>query len=317
MLGFPGRAGDRDADAPQQALVELAIAGGWIAGLLLGRRAWRGGWGAPLRRLRRVDAVARYLRLLAVQLRASTALALQYRLEFLGQGALALLWTGWSLVPLLVVFGDRPGVAGWTFEEALVVMGWFTLMKGVLEGAVNPSLASVVEHIRKGTLDFVLLKPADAQFLVSTARFLPWRIVDVRGRAGHLRGGLPPDGALAGAGRGGGGAGAAGLRHAGALLALDPGDLGRLLPGQDRQPLLPLLLHLRRRALAGRRLPRLPALPLHLRGPAGAAHQLPGAGAARADPAGGGAPGAGRFAPFVAPRVVWPRAIARYTSASS
>jgi len=123
--------------------------------------------------------VRRYLRLLAVQLRASTALALQYRLEFLGQGALALLWTAWSLVPLLVVFGRREGVAGWTFEEALTVMGWFTLMKGVLEGAVNPSLASVVEHIRKGTLDFVLLKPADAQFLVSTARFMPWRVVDV------------------------------------------------------------------------------------------------------------------------------------------
>ena len=121
----------------------------------------------------------RYLRLLAVQLRASTALALQYRLEFLGQGALALLWTAWSLVPLLVVYGGRPGVAGWSFEEALVVIGWFTLMKGVLEGAVNPSLASVVEHIRKGTLDFVLLKPADAQFLVSTARFMPWRVVDV------------------------------------------------------------------------------------------------------------------------------------------
>ena len=123
--------------------------------------------------------MGRYLRLLAVQLRASTALALQYRVEFLGQGALALLWTTWSLVPLLVVFGRREGVAGWTFEEALVVIGWFTLMKGVLEGAVNPSLASVVEHIRKGTLDFVLLKPADAQFLVSTARFMPWRVVDL------------------------------------------------------------------------------------------------------------------------------------------
>ncbi len=121
----------------------------------------------------------RHLRLLAVQLRASTALALQYRLEFLGQGALALLWTAWSLVPLLVVYDGRPGLAGWSFEEALVVIGWFTLMKGVLEGAVNPSLASVVEHIRKGTLDFVLLKPADAQFLVSTARFMPWRVVDV------------------------------------------------------------------------------------------------------------------------------------------
>src|SRR5512136_2163662 len=104
---------------------------------------------------------------------------MQYRLEFMVEGAMAFFWMAWAVVPLLVVYGHRPVVSGWSFEEALVVMGWFTLMKGVLEGAVNPSLASVVEHIRKGTLDFVLLKPADAQFLVSTARFMPWRIVDL------------------------------------------------------------------------------------------------------------------------------------------
>jgi len=122
--------------------------------------------------------VLRYLRLLGIQLRASATVAMQYRLDFLVQGGLALFWTGWSLVPLLVVFGNRKGVAGWSFEEALVVIGWFMVMKGILEGAVNPSLASVVEHIRKGTLDFVLLKPADAQFLVSTQKFAPWRIID-------------------------------------------------------------------------------------------------------------------------------------------
>jgi ABC-2 type transport system permease protein len=103
---------------------------------------------------------------------------MQYRLEFVVQGGVALFWTTWSLVPIVVVFGNREGVAGWTFEEALVVIGWFLVMKSLLEGAVNPSLASVVEHIRKGTLDFVLLKPADAQFLVSTQKFQPWRILD-------------------------------------------------------------------------------------------------------------------------------------------
>jgi ABC-2 type transport system permease protein len=75
-------------------------------------------------------------------------------------------------------------VAGWGFDQALVVLGWFLAMKGVLEGAVNPSLASVVEHIRKGTLDLVLLKPADAQFLVSTAKFAPWHVVDLAAGVG-------------------------------------------------------------------------------------------------------------------------------------
>ena len=120
----------------------------------------------------------RYLRLLGIQLRASATVAMQYRLDFLVQGALALFWTSWSLVPILVVFGNRTAVGGWSFEEALVVIGWFMVMKGILEGAVNPSLAAVVDHIRKGTLDFVLLKPADAQFLVSTQKFQPWRVAD-------------------------------------------------------------------------------------------------------------------------------------------
>jgi len=120
----------------------------------------------------------RYLRLLGIQLRASTAVAMQYRVDFLVQGALALFWTTWSLVPIAVVYGRRSSIAGWSFEESLVVIGWFMVMKSILEGAVNPSLTNVVEHIRKGTLDFVLLKPADAQFLVSTTKFAPWRIAD-------------------------------------------------------------------------------------------------------------------------------------------
>ncbi len=49
----------------------------------------------------------------------------------------------------------------------------------MLEGAIQPALGDVVEHVRKGTLDFLLLKPVDAQFMVSTARFEPWRASNV------------------------------------------------------------------------------------------------------------------------------------------
>ena len=121
----------------------------------------------------------RYARLFAVQLRASALLAMQYRVDFVIDGMLSAFSAGVALIPLFVVFTHRTSIEGWTFGEALVVTGWFTLLQGVLEGAINPSLTTVVDHIRKGTLDFVLLKPADAQFMVSTARFLPWRAMSI------------------------------------------------------------------------------------------------------------------------------------------
>lgn len=121
----------------------------------------------------------RYLRLLAIQLRTSMSLAMQYRADFLIDGAISIVWTVTALTPILVVYSDRTSVAGWSFGEALLVIGWFTALCGVLEGAINPSLVAVVDQIRQGTLDFTLLKPADAQFLVSTARFLPWRVIDL------------------------------------------------------------------------------------------------------------------------------------------
>ena len=127
----------------------------------------------------RAETLSRYARLLAVQARTAVISAMQYRADFLVRGSIALLWTGVTLVPILVVYGSRQTVAGWSFPEALVVVGWFTLLKGILDGAISPSLTAVVEHVRKGTLDFVLLKPADAQFLVSTASFEPWRAMDL------------------------------------------------------------------------------------------------------------------------------------------
>jgi len=121
----------------------------------------------------------RALRVLQALARTSVALALQYRIEFVVDGALAVLWVGVALIPLLVVFGTRNAVAGWTFPETLIVLGWFIALKGVLEGTLSPSLMAVVEHVRKGTLDFVLLKPADAQLLVSFSKLEPWRVLDL------------------------------------------------------------------------------------------------------------------------------------------
>jgi ABC-2 type transport system permease protein len=126
----------------------------------------------------------RYVGLLGAQLRVSMVTAMQYRADFLGAGAMSLYWLGWNLLPLLILYADRTAVAGWTANEALIVMAWFIVLRGLLEGLVNPSLVDIVERIRTGSFDYVLLKPADAQFLVSTSRFAPWRVVDVLGGIG-------------------------------------------------------------------------------------------------------------------------------------
>lgn len=122
-----------------------------------------------------------YLRLLRVQVRTSVVSAMQYRADFVLEGLMSIYWLGWNLLPLLVLYDDRATVAGWDRPSALVVIAWFVIIRGILEGAINPSLVDVVDRLRTGSFDYVLLKPADAQFLVSTSRFVPWHLVDVLG----------------------------------------------------------------------------------------------------------------------------------------
>ena len=91
-----------------------------------------------------------------------------------------------SLVPLVVRLRPPRRVAGWTWLDALLVVGWFLPEGGAGGGGPARRWPAVVEHIRKGTLDLVLLKPVDAQFMVSTARFAPWHVVDVAAGAGVI-----------------------------------------------------------------------------------------------------------------------------------
>lgn len=121
----------------------------------------------------------RYAHLLAISLRTSALRSLQYRVDFFVQVLMALFWSATALVPLWVLFSMRASVAGWSADEALVVTGFFLALKGILLGVVQPSLGDVVEHIRKGTLDFLLLKPVDAQFMLSTAKLELAHLIDV------------------------------------------------------------------------------------------------------------------------------------------
>jgi ABC-2 type transport system permease protein len=104
---------------------------------------------------------------------------LQYRVNFfiqLLQSAVALT-TG--LIGLSLVFGQVNNLAGWSRSELLAVMGVHLLMGGVIRSAIQPNMERLMNDVLNGTLDFALMKPADAQTLISVREFRFWQLTDV------------------------------------------------------------------------------------------------------------------------------------------
>jgi ABC-2 type transport system permease protein len=121
----------------------------------------------------------RYLRIAALQIRISASAGMAYRADFLLEGALSMLSLGLVLLPWVVLFDGRDTVAGWDRGSMLIVMAYFIGVRAVLEGLISPSIVDLLERIRSGAFDYVLLKPIDAQALVSTSRCEPWQIFNL------------------------------------------------------------------------------------------------------------------------------------------
>jgi ABC-2 type transport system permease protein len=119
-----------------------------------------------------------YVRLLGIFYRNALMNELEYRLNFWSRILMQLFWLGWSIVGLQVFFVYADEIAGWTYNELLVVLGIFFIMKGYRSFLLLPNLARMSEHIRTGTLDYILTKPIDSQFLVSLRHFQATHLSD-------------------------------------------------------------------------------------------------------------------------------------------
>ncbi|MEN9787305.1 MAG: hypothetical protein RLZZ299_2569 [Pseudomonadota bacterium] len=110
--------------------------------------------------------------------RTALAGAVQYRASFLLDATTGLGGALAVVLPIAFVYGRAPSIAGWTRPEALLVTGFFLLLQGFVGVVLEPNFAALVDAIRRGTLDFVLLKPADSQLVVSLQRLSPQRAWD-------------------------------------------------------------------------------------------------------------------------------------------
>jgi ABC-2 type transport system permease protein len=116
-----------------------------------------------------------------VQIFWSTAIAaeMEYRLNFAiatltSLGNLAGSWFG-----LFLFYRTGYTFEGWSWSEALIVLGIFTILQGFSSTFLAPNLNSIVKQVENGTLDFVLLKPIDSQFWLSFRTLSPWGLPDL------------------------------------------------------------------------------------------------------------------------------------------
>ena len=105
--------------------------------------------------------------------------AMQYRASFLVELLVGAAGSVGIVLPLVFVYEQASDVAGWSFHEALLVTAFFLVLQGLVAGLVEPNLGAVVDGVRTGQLDFLLLKPADAQLLASIQRASPAHVWDV------------------------------------------------------------------------------------------------------------------------------------------
>jgi ABC-2 type transport system permease protein len=107
--------------------------------------------------------------------------AMQYRASFLVEMFVGAGTTAGVVLPLMFVFGRTPDVAGWTLPETLLVGAFFLVLQSLVGGIVEPNLGALVDGVRSGQLDYLILKPPDAQLVASFSRVAPARLWDLLG----------------------------------------------------------------------------------------------------------------------------------------
>ncbi len=121
----------------------------------------------------------RYFSVLKLFWTTAIAAELEYRVNFLIAALSSFGGLIGSLFGLFLFYRTGYGFPGWNWEQALIVLGLFTLLQGFSATFLVPNLNRIVRHIQQGTLDFVLLKPISSQFWLSTHTLSPWGIPDV------------------------------------------------------------------------------------------------------------------------------------------
>ena len=119
------------------------------------------------------------LNLLYIFFRIGILNELAYRTNFYVQILSSLMSLGTAIAGLLIVFNHTETLGDWTSNDILALLGVYVLVSGAIRLVIQPSMQQMMEDVRQGTLDYTLIKPEDAQFLISISQIRIWKLVDV------------------------------------------------------------------------------------------------------------------------------------------
>src|SRR5262249_15938863 len=121
----------------------------------------------------------RHLKLIGLFIRVSIQDDAAYRFDFLVQIFGAVMHAGALLLGLAVIFHNTSDLNGWGPWHLLALLGVFRIMSGTIATLIAPNMRRLMEDVRDGKLDFILLKPIDSQFFASLRRIAVFRTSDI------------------------------------------------------------------------------------------------------------------------------------------
>lgn len=121
----------------------------------------------------------RHLKLIWLFTRVSIQDTAAYRTDFFAHVLVTLLNFGAELVGLWTIFHNTNSLNGWGVFEMLALLGVFRTMTGFIGMIIAPNMRLIMDDVREGRLDFILLKPLNSQFYVSFRRVIVWRLTDI------------------------------------------------------------------------------------------------------------------------------------------
>lgn len=119
------------------------------------------------------------LKLLSAFLKVNIQMSLAYRADTVVNILLNLMWLGWELLSLNIIFSNTETIGGWGFGELIALLGVFRLVNTMMFALIWPNTEKFNQSIRDGSMDYTLLQPINSMFLVTFSRITVWRAWDL------------------------------------------------------------------------------------------------------------------------------------------